>query len=211
MKINIKKNIAILMILVSTIGSHISCFYAILDKSSVIQLHKYTQFISLSILINIGYTYLDFTFNYLYDRRNLWFGTYSHKFMDFFSYRNMIKYNFFMDYEKEDKKITPKQATFHMIFGYFIMIYTFAAVYQLIWLWDNQAFGKLEINIFNALYFSTITSATIGYGDIVPCSVIARIIVCVEVFFSLFYVFTVFSILPEILKNMVKDQSSTEN
>jgi hypothetical protein len=211
MSVKFSKYVGILLLSISTIGSHVSCYYAITVKTSAFQLNKYTQILALIILIHLGYTYLDFTLKYLYNRKKLWVGPYGYKWIDFLSYSNLIRNNFNDDENKLiENDIESKKAIFHIIFGYFIMIYTFAASYQFIWLWDSQAFGKIDIHIFNALYFSSITSATIGYGDIVPCSALARIVVCLEIFFSLFYVFIVFSLLPETLKKVSKNSDFTD-
>jgi hypothetical protein len=45
-----------------------------------------------------------------------------------------------------------------------------------------------SMNHFNALYFSFTTLSTVGYGDIVPVSRIARILAMAEAVFGMFYV-----------------------
>jgi hypothetical protein len=45
-----------------------------------------------------------------------------------------------------------------------------------------------SMNNFNALYFSFTTLSTVGYGDIVPVSGIARMLAMVEAVFGMFYV-----------------------
>ena len=45
-----------------------------------------------------------------------------------------------------------------------------------------------SMNDFNALYFSFTTLSTVGYGDIVPVSGIARMLAMVEAVFGMFYV-----------------------
>ena len=44
------------------------------------------------------------------------------------------------------------------------------------------------MNDFNALYFSFTTLSTIGYGDIIPVSGVARMLAMVEAVFGMFYV-----------------------
>ena len=41
---------------------------------------------------------------------------------------------------------------------------------------------------FNALYFSFTTLSTVGYGDIIPLSGVARMLAMVEAVFGMFYV-----------------------
>jgi Ion channel len=45
-----------------------------------------------------------------------------------------------------------------------------------------------SINNFTALYFSFITLSTVGYGDIIPVSGVARMLAMVEAVFGMFYV-----------------------
>ena len=45
-----------------------------------------------------------------------------------------------------------------------------------------------SMNNFNALYFSFTTLSTVGYGDIVPLSGVARMLAMVEAVFGMFYV-----------------------
>jgi hypothetical protein len=43
------------------------------------------------------------------------------------------------------------------------------------------------MNGFTGLYFSFITLSTVGYGDIVPVSSVARMLAIVEAMFGMFY------------------------
>jgi hypothetical protein len=43
------------------------------------------------------------------------------------------------------------------------------------------------MNGFTGLYFSFITLSTVGYGDIVPVSEVARMLAIVEAMFGMFY------------------------
>jgi voltage-gated potassium channel len=45
-----------------------------------------------------------------------------------------------------------------------------------------------SMNDFNALYFSFTTLSTIGYGDIIPVSGVARMLAMAEAVFGMFYV-----------------------
>lgn len=93
------------------------------------------------------------------------------------------------------------QSLFQILFGYFLTIVTFALLYETIWLFDINAFSnKVEMHLLNSIYFSVITSATIGYGDIAPVSTLAKITVCFEVFISLFYTILVFISLPSLIR-----------
>jgi hypothetical protein len=61
----------------------------------------------------------------------------------------------------------------------------FAALLQQVALISAQSFTQDLTSFFDALYFSTITLATVGFGDIVPVSPLARALVLVEVMVGL--------------------------
>jgi hypothetical protein len=76
----------------------------------------------------------------------------------------------------------------YMLIGLF-----FASVYSLIHLFDTQAIqwgsnfavGDREFGDF--LYFSFVTMASVGYGDVAPSSSLARIVVVMEAVIGLMY------------------------
>src|SRR5260370_32096641 len=51
-----------------------------------------------------------------------------------------------------------------------------------------EADSSNSLNDFNAIYFSFTTLSTVGYGDIVPVSLVARMLAMVEAVFGMFYV-----------------------
>ena len=54
----------------------------------------------------------------------------------------------------------------------------------------GQGHSKYSIfNLFHKLYFSLITTSTIGFGDITPISVRSRIIVCLHILSILYITF----------------------
>lgn len=55
----------------------------------------------------------------------------------------------------------------------FIILFTF--VYHWLSHQSTEHFGR-PLNLFNSLYFSMITQTTIGYGDIVPVSDVAKVV-----------------------------------
>jgi hypothetical protein len=95
--------------------------------------------------------------------------------------------------------LSIKERVYHMIFGYLLMLFAFANFYQLLSVWSPKSFND-PMNILNSLYFSIITSATIGYGDIVPKGFLPRLIVSSEVLLSLGYVVLILSIIPSYFK-----------
>jgi hypothetical protein len=57
---------------------------------------------------------------------------------------------------------------------------------------DPKAFN-MHLDFATSLYFSTVTVATVGYGDIFPTSTFARVVVCCEIFVGLAYAIFFFS------------------
>lgn len=60
---------------------------------------------------------------------------------------------------------------------------------------------------FTALYFSLITLATVGYGDIVPVAGVVRMLAAIEAIVGIFYVALLISRLVSLYPS--KGQSST--
>ncbi|MBS1554112.1 MAG: two pore domain potassium channel family protein [Cyclobacteriaceae bacterium] len=77
------------------------------------------------------------------------------------------------------------------IFGLlvFVIVFSFGADYTCLSVGNHASFKGLEGNIhlsyldqlFQYFYFSTVTFASIGYGDIVPVSVSAKLVVIIEI------------------------------
>lgn len=83
------------------------------------------------------------------------------------------------------------------VFGLLIMIslLSFATDYTCLYQFDPQAFEGVPTysdsyiyNLYHFFYFSVITFSTVGYGDIVPSSDIARFVVMLETFLSFFII-----------------------
>ena len=52
----------------------------------------------------------------------------------------------------------------------------------------------MALTVLDSLYFSVTTAATVGYGDIVPNSAIAKVLVMAELVANLFFVIGIFSV-----------------
>jgi voltage-gated potassium channel len=76
---------------------------------------------------------------------------------------------------------TDLGAVLPCLLSYFFTIYGFGVAYTFISAIDKTAFSSGALNLFDATYFSLITAATIGYGDIAPLSRISRGFVMAEV------------------------------
>ena len=83
----------------------------------------------------------------------------------------------------------------HTVIASVVRIVTaFSAIYFVIWVFNPTAFRGLENctslveGYFDFIYFSFVTCATVGYGDISPASALAKVFVTVQIilFFVVF-------------------------
>ncbi len=79
--------------------------------------------------------------------------------------------------------------------GYLLSGLAWSLAYSLLGRLDPNSFvftlgpkSDQSMNVFIGLYFSFITLSTVGYGDIVPVSSVARMLAIVEAMFGMFYV-----------------------
>jgi hypothetical protein len=86
--------------------------------------------------------------------------------------------------------------------SYFMTIYAFAMAYRILSNADAQAFNIDIKDTFTALYFSFVTSATLGYGDILPQSNFARGLVIFQIIINLIYVIFFFSLVAGVAANV---------
>jgi hypothetical protein len=80
------------------------------------------------------------------------------------------------------------------IAGYLLSGFAWSLAYALLGRLDPNSFvftlgtkSSQSMNGFSGLYFSFITLSTVGYGDIVPVSEVARMLAIVEAMFGMFY------------------------
>jgi len=80
------------------------------------------------------------------------------------------------------------------IAGYLLSGFAWSLAYALLGRLDPNSFvftlgpkSGQSMNGFTGLYFSFITLSTVGYGDIIPVSEVARMLAIVEAMFGMFY------------------------
>jgi len=81
------------------------------------------------------------------------------------------------------------------LLSYFLVIYQYAISYTFLSRLDPHAFNIGQLTLFDAIYFSLTTAATVGFGDIVPTSRSARVFVMAEILLTFSYVVFIFSVL----------------
>lgn len=93
-----------------------------------------------------------------------------------------------------ERVLEEKASLSYVVFVAFIAwafaIYGFAVAYSFAQTLDTDSFTQTGLTLLDFLYFSVVTAATVGYGDIAPKSAAAKIIVIAEIAFS--YLYTVF-------------------
>ena len=86
------------------------------------------------------------------------------------------------------------------VLSYFLVIYQYAISYTFLSRLDAQAFNIGKLSLFDAIYFSLTTAATVGFGDIVPTSTTARAFVMAEILLTFSYVVFIFSVLGSAMR-----------
>jgi voltage-gated potassium channel len=84
---------------------------------------------------------------------------------------------------------------FAAVVAYLFIAFTYAQLYRLIWFWQPGSFlfpsreaASFPVFESDMLYFSLVTIATLGYGDIVPQTPVPRMLAVVEAVMGQFYV-----------------------
>jgi hypothetical protein len=82
--------------------------------------------------------------------------------------------------------------------GYLLLAFAFGLLYRMMFFWSPESFkgavGR-EFVFGELLYFSLVTIATLGYGDIVPVTNTARTIAVLEAVVGQFYVAVIVAVL----------------
>ncbi len=79
-------------------------------------------------------------------------------------------------------------------------IYGFAIAYVFVSNIDEKAFNVGKLDIVSGIYFSMVTIATVGYGDIAPVTHLARLLVVFEIFVGIIYATFFFSIIASFVR-----------
>jgi len=93
-----------------------------------------------------------------------------------------------------------------------MLVLTFGAIYYALNVLNPNTFSS-KLSILDAVYFSLITIATVGYGDINPLTKGAKILVIMEVFLGLLYMLFVVSVFVSVFlkRHIDKTKNGQEN
>ncbi len=96
---------------------------------------------------------------------------------------------------------SPLGAVGACVLSYSLSLYGFWVGYVLLSHLDDQAFNVGALGVLSAAYFTCVTAATVGFGDIVPVSGLARCMVMLEIAVSFVYAVFVFSVIAGIVRD----------
>jgi hypothetical protein len=114
-------------------------------------------------------------------------------------------YLFYKDSKNDKHNPSYKERIIHTLLGFLLFLLFFANLYQLL-SWGNKlSFNVSMLNFIDSFYFSTTTSATVGFGDICPKSHLAKVAVIFQILITFLYGIIILSSLPNIL-NKLNDQ-----
>lgn len=88
----------------------------------------------------------------------------------------------------------------HSVISYLVVIYLFSLAFIGLSKGNHEAFSQRIADLGTALYFSIVTVATVGYGDIVPQSGSARLLVSTEILVGIGFGIFLFSIVANFLR-----------
>jgi hypothetical protein len=95
---------------------------------------------------------------------------------------------------EESSLRTPFDYIKNSLISYVLTLYGFAVAYLFISQLDKKSFNiNCSLDYSTSVYFTVVTAATVGYGDIYPVSVTARWFVSAEIIISFLYIIFIFS------------------
>jgi hypothetical protein len=144
-------------------------------------------FICLLITFGVVFMQLFFSFEWLYTKG---------------SFMSSLKPLYLIYKDPDNVSFSPsyKERVVHILLGFFLYLTLFTNIYQCLSLESIDSFNiKQSLNFIDSFYFTTATSATVGFGDISPQTGFARFIVTIQVLTTFLYVIGILSSLPSIL------------
>ena len=70
-----------------------------------------------------------------------------------------------------------------VLLQYTVVFVVFTAIYHIIGMYDKSAFNR-EMDMVDAFYFAVVTQSTVGYGDLHPKKLYAKLIVVFHILIS---------------------------
>jgi hypothetical protein len=102
--------------------------------------------------------------------------------------------------EAETRRSFTFLVIYNLLASFSFTVYGFAVTYVFLSNMRPGSFNVGKLDMFSGIYFSVTTIATVGYGDIVPLTRLARIFVMFEIFAGMLYAVLTFSIVASFLR-----------
>lgn len=117
-------------------------------------------------------------------------------------YAPEYKYHITVQYSRYLATFNPSKAQTlgYVALSYAMTIYLFAVIYRANCNFDSDAFKPTLESLFTSTYFSIVTIATVGYGDILPVSTFARFMVSIEILSGVAYGVFFLSVIASFLR-----------
>lgn len=106
------------------------------------------------------------------------------------------------------RQISISELVSSCIVVWLLLIYGFGVLYGYVHMNVENAFAQEELTFLDLVYFSMVTSATIGYGDITPKAPLCKCVVMVQIFVS--FLFSLFVVSAVASKAIHKRSSAVE-
>ncbi|MGC2745262.1 MAG: potassium channel family protein [Candidatus Angelobacter sp.] len=119
-------------------------------------------------------------------------------------YGYRVKSLLLVETEQEERGQLPGRTLGSIIISFSNTVYGFALTYGFMSLWRPESFNVNKLGVFGGLYFSLTTIATVGFGDILPITRLARSIVMCEILSGMLYAVFIFAIVATFLRERIQ-------
>jgi hypothetical protein len=141
----------------------------------------------------------------------LWMITWGYAMRAAVTFYGLPKPRFFIRFKFDIRKSTRGWTVVALMFlSYALTVYGFGIAYIYLSAFYPNSFNK-SLSIIDGIYFSVVTAATVGYGDILPNSDTAKVLTAVEIVVSLLYVVLLFSVASSYARDLREKQSEDQS
>lgn len=84
--------------------------------------------------------------------------------------------------------VQPRRSLLLLFFNFFEIVFDYAVIYSYLAASDAHFFSRPMLGGTDAVYFSFVTAATVGYGDVVPNAVLAKQVAITQIMLTFVFV-----------------------